>query len=70
MDPTSRGDMEAAIIREWYERNRETWWNRIWPFGAGPDRTGLHADEFMLRFIGEVHRVRALADVDLYLECA
>ncbi|MEK9281153.1 hypothetical protein MTR72_16230 [Bradyrhizobium sp. ISRA442] len=33
--------------------------------GAGPDRDGSHADEFMLRFIGEVGRVGAMTDEEL-----
>lgn len=55
MDPTSRGDLVAEKVRHWYEANRETWWERHSPFGAGPDRSGAHADEFMLRFIGAVY---------------
>ena len=59
MDPTARGDLVASKVRAWYEANRETWWDRHKPgiIGAGPDRSGVHADEFMLRFIGEVYRV-------------
>ena len=29
-EPTARGDDEAAYVREWYEANRETWWDRLW----------------------------------------
>ncbi len=68
MDPASRGDMEASLVRRWYEKNRETWWARHSPFGAGPDRSGAHADEFMLRLIGEVKRVSDLSDTELYRE--
>ncbi|UQD96010.1 hypothetical protein [Bradyrhizobium japonicum] len=64
MDATSRGDLEADMVRRWYEKNRESWWDRTKPgiIGAGPDRDGAHADEFMLRFIGEVRRVGAVTD--------
>ena len=63
-DPTSVGDEIADYVRYWYERNRETWFDRhqINPFGAATDRSGVHADEFMLRFIGEVGRVSAEAE--------
>jgi hypothetical protein len=63
-DPTSRGDEIADYVRTWYERNRETWWDRHKPgiTGAAPDRSGVHADEFILRFLGEVARVNAEAD--------
>ncbi len=58
MDPTARGDMIADKVRTWYEANRETWWDRhnILGFGHEPDRSGVHADEFMLRLIAAVHR--------------
>lgn len=61
MDPTARGDLIAEKVRAWYEANRETWWDRHKPgiVGAGPDRSGVHADEFMLRFIGAVHEAEA-----------
>jgi hypothetical protein len=58
MDPTSRGDIVAEKVRRWYEANRETWWDRhkFFPFAmSDPDRTGTHADEFMLRLIGAVY---------------
>lgn len=55
-DPTERADRVAAEVRTWYERNRETWWQRwrfnprgrVWERGA--------ADEFML---GLIEAVRA-----------
>ncbi|WFT94325.1 hypothetical protein QA633_39635 [Bradyrhizobium barranii] len=67
MDATSRGDLEADLVRRWYEKNRESWWDRNKPgiIGADPDRDGSHADEFMLRFIGEVRRVGRLSDQEL-----
>jgi hypothetical protein len=67
MDPTSRGDMCAELMRRWYEKNRESWWDRHKPgiIGAGPDRSGVHADEFMLRLLGEAYRIGKLSDAEL-----
>lgn len=58
-EPTADGDLIAAHMRRWYELHRETWWARHKPgiVGAGPDRDGSHADEFMLRLVGEMKRV-------------
>ena len=58
MDPTARGDMVADKVRQWYEANRESWWDRHKPgiIGAGPDRAGVHADNFILELIGVVYR--------------
>lgn len=54
-EPTDRGDEIASRVRIWYERNRESWWARHWTgLGAGPDRSGDHADEFMLRLVAAV----------------
>jgi hypothetical protein len=67
MDPTSRGDIIASVLRQWYERNRETWWDRHKPgiMGAGPDRAHVHADEFMLALINKVREIDALSDMEL-----
>jgi len=57
MDPTARGDEVAAKVRAWYEANRESWWDRhkFFPFAmSAPDRSGVHADEFILRLIAAV----------------
>lgn len=60
-EPTADGDIAAEYLRIWYERNRETWWDRnnwgIW--GSAPDRAGVHADNFMLRLMGEMGRINA-----------
>jgi hypothetical protein len=55
-DPTSRGDGVASEVRKWYERHRESWWDRhrFLPWYSSPDRSGEHADEFMLRLISVV----------------
>lgn len=58
-DPTSRGDEIADYVRRWYEINRETWWDRCRP---ASDRSGVHADNFMLSFLSEVHRVSQEAE--------
>ena len=42
-DPTARGDQVASYVRQWYEKNRESWWDRNRP---GADRNGSHADEW------------------------
>ena len=59
MDPTARGDMIADKVRQWYETNRESWWERRRTLFHEPDRSGVHADEFMLRLIGAVHKAEA-----------
>jgi hypothetical protein len=54
-EPTARGDQIAGYVREWYEANREGWWDRrrkTWRYAA---------DEFILHLIGEVHRVESEA---------
>jgi hypothetical protein len=58
IDPTARGDMIADKVRQWYEANRESWWDRhsITGLGRSPDRSGVHADEFILRLISAVHK--------------
>lgn len=53
-DPTARGDDAAAQMREWYEANRESWWDR---HGFHSDRSGWHADNFMLRLMAEAERI-------------
>lgn len=53
-EPTAQGDAVATDVRAWYEVNRETWWERHRP---GSDKSGVHADEFMLSLIAQVHKV-------------
>lgn len=62
IDPTSRMDMEADLLRRWYEANRESFWDRR------RKRWRYVADEFMLRFGGEAARIAALDDNDLAAE--
>lgn len=60
-DPTARGDAIAEYVRAWYELNRETWWER-----SRYNSRGRHwlwaADNFILSFISEVHRVQREAE--------
>lgn len=64
-DPTARGDVIAMRLRQWYEANRESWWDRHairmvltgHALGATPDRYGEHADEFMLGLVNELRRI-------------
>ena len=62
MDATARADEIASRVRAWYEANRETWWDRNRP---SADRSGLHADEFMLGLIAAVQQSTAHVDAKL-----
>jgi hypothetical protein len=66
IDPTARGDMCAALLRRWYEANRETWWDRHRP---GADRKGSHADAWAIGLMNEAGRIAALTNIKLYREC-
>ena len=59
-EPTARGDDIAFYVRQWYEINRETWWQHRRSVNDRMER-GI-ADEFMLSFIAEVRRVNEEAD--------
>ena len=62
-DPTARGDEIGDYVRQWYERNRESWWSRHRPqFFSYRDNSGVVADNFILAMIGEVGRVQREAD--------
>ena len=50
-DPTARADAQAWCLREWYEANRETWWERYWW------RRSDVSDNFMLRLMAEARRI-------------
>ena len=60
-EPTADGDIAADFMRQWYEANRETWWQRHnWGIGgSAPDRAGVHADNFMLEWISQYHRLQS-----------
>lgn len=65
MDPTQRGDMVAALVRRWYETNRESWWDR---HRTNAERKGGVADNFMIGLVNEAYRVQHLSDLKLYEE--
>lgn len=58
-DPTARADEIAARMREWYEANRESWWQRQMPvhLGGNLNMWRLASDDFMLRFVAQVQKV-------------
>lgn len=58
-DATSRSDAINSDLREWYEKNRETWWQRHAPFQLGGSRLPGCADSFMFCLVEEVDRLRA-----------
>ena len=51
-DPTSNADIQAQVMRDWYDQHRETWRDRLfrWRHMDG-------ADEFMLRLLDYARRV-------------
>ena len=55
-DPTSNGDIQAEIMRIWYEEHRESWRDRYGRFGS-VICTGL-ADNFMLEMLQYANRVQ------------
>lgn len=60
-EPTADGDTVAGYVRTWYEKHRETWWDRF-PLSKNQQLLSAGcADEFMLAFIGEVGRVKTEA---------
>lgn len=60
MDPTARGDAVAAKVREWYEANRESWWDRHRPqIFSYRDNGGVVADNFAIGLVAAVHAAEA-----------
>lgn len=60
MDPTARCDLIAAKVREWYEANRESWWQRHRPqIFSYCDNSGITADNFALGLVEAVRRAEA-----------
>jgi hypothetical protein len=57
-EPTADGDIAADFLRQWYEANRETWFDRHWPFGWNRKHGSEVADNFMLEFIAQVQRLK------------
>ena len=57
-EPTADGDIMADWLRQWYEANRESWFDRHWPFGINRRHGSALADEWMLGFIQQFNRVQ------------
>lgn len=63
MEPTARGDAVAAKVREWYEANRESWWDRHRPqIFSHRDNGGIVADNFAINLVAAVRRAEAEID--------
>lgn len=56
IDPTARADAVATEVRQWYEANRESWWDRHAPFLAWRTYIPGTADNFMLKLIKVVRK--------------
>ena len=59
-DPTARGDDIASYAREWYEVHRESWFERH-RLGSWHRRKET-ADNFMLSFVAEIHKILKAAN--------
>jgi hypothetical protein len=57
-EPTADGDIAADFIRQWYEANRETWFDRHMPFGTNRKHGCDTADNFILELISQVNRLK------------
>lgn len=65
-DPTSRGDEIADYLRQWYEANRESWWDRHRPqLFSYRDNSGVVADGFMLSLLNEIDRITNEAEFQM-----
>lgn len=58
-EPTADFDAMGSYLRDWYEKNRESWWERR--SERWPPRLGT-ADGFILGLIQEVERIKAERD--------
>lgn len=65
LEPTARGDMRAELMRRWYEKNRESAWDRIRP---GAPRKSMVADNFMIGMLDEAKNILGLDDEALTRE--
>lgn len=63
-EPTARGDDVAGEVRQWYERHRESWFDRHSPFGVNRKHGSAFADEFMLRLVAVAVAADAGKDVN------
>lgn len=68
MDPTSRGDMKADLMRRWYEANRESWWDRCSLSTNQQLLSAGCADDFALGIMNEAGRIASLSDAALSKE--
>ncbi len=57
-ESTADGDIAAGFMRQWYEANRESWFDRHLPFGTNRKHGSALANEWMLQFIGQYHRLQ------------
>jgi hypothetical protein len=57
-EPTADGDIAADWLRQWYEANRESWFDRHWPFGVNRKHGSALADEWMLSFMQQFYRLQ------------
>jgi hypothetical protein len=57
-EPTADGDNAAFYVRQWYEKHRETWWERRHWRGRWV-REGALADNLILGLMAEIGRVEA-----------
>ena len=48
MEPTARGDYIAEKMREYYEANREGWWERFWRRVSHGAHSPATADDLMI----------------------
>jgi hypothetical protein len=58
-EPTADGDAVADYVRQWYERNRESWWDRCRLSRNQQLLNAGCADSFILSLISEVARVQS-----------
>lgn len=65
LDDTHRGRLLAQLMRRWYEKNRETWWDRNRPHMY---RRVEATDDFMVALMREADSLQSLSDDALILE--
>jgi hypothetical protein len=55
-EPTARADVAAEIVRQWYDKNHETWWQRHAPVFLGGTYVEGWADNFILELMAVVRQ--------------
>ena len=58
-EPTADGDAAAEYLRVWYEKHRETWWERRKLVNKNGHWISDRADNLMLGLINEVTRINS-----------